>query len=468
MKKHFCFPAMICAFLSVFVMSASADYYQAEQNARSAYVKHKDDAYDKNTLAESARSLMQTIGSVYDQNIKKINSGKRLTLGSVFQGAATVTIAYFSGGSTLSASVPSSISTAVRALGLAGSINASSELESAYESALSELLSRISATSAAIARYKSTWNAYSLVVSGHNSSNHGGTYSYLSAHTIDAYKPPTLNTSRPTFSCPGGGCSIAWTSPSYARTGHYVRCGSSDDPYNKRIQGCNEVYYTCNTSEKARHQTVDCGLSKWIETTHGWAETACLGDYRKCMPGRITREHSTLLTGVNVTSTCGGSRPSAPSDSTPPSENPAVSPTPTPTPTPSPTYHACGEHETSVSGDHSLQASCSSTDSNGNYCTVTNFYACDFHTHSYPSPPPTVSCGRSACTASVSSSTEHRVGPCSACGGSYWSCSWSASYWENEHRVRTCRRSGCGNTWQRCVSSTPDCSAKPGSGCWAR
>ena len=64
-------------------------------------------------------------------------------------------------------------------------------------------------------------------------------------------------------------------------------------------------------------------------------------------------------------------------------ENPVASPTPTPTP-PSPTYHACGVHETSVSGDHSLQASCSSTDSNGNSCTVTNFYACDAHTHSYP------------------------------------------------------------------------------------
>ena len=57
------------------------------------------------------------------------------------------------------------------------------------------------------------------------------------------------------------------------------------------------------------------------------------------------------------------------------SSNPIATPPPTPTPTPSPTYHACGVHETSVSGDHSLQASCSSSNSNGN-CTVTNFYAC--------------------------------------------------------------------------------------------
>ena len=63
------------------------------------------------------------------------------------------------------------------------------------------------------------------------------------------------------------------------------------------------------------------------------------------------------------------------------------------------TYNACqsGDHEwvyESCSSshahyecdgtDHSLQASCTSTDSNGNSCTLTSFYACDSHTHSYP------------------------------------------------------------------------------------
>ena len=466
MKKQFCFSAMICVFLSVFVFSVSADYYQPEQNAKTTQSDKQIEAQNKNTKAESARSLMQTLGSVYDQNVKDINSGKRLTLGSVFQGAAMVTVAYFSGGSTLSASVPSAISTAVRALGLAGSINASSELESAYESAISELQTRIWEASAAIARYKTAWDSYSLVVSGHNSSNHGGTYSYLSAHTISAYQPPSLNESLPSFACPGGSCGLSWSKPSKARTEHYGRCGTLDDPYDTWLGGCYTVYYTCNSSDNARHKPQDCGLSKWIKATHGWTETACPGDYRKCTQTQTQRDHSTLLTGVNVTSTCGGSRPSAPSDSTPPSENPVVSPPP-PTPPPSPTYHACGEHETSVSGDHSLQASCSSTDSNGNSCTVTNFYACQSHTHVYPAPP-TVSCGRSACTETVSSANEHRVGPCSACGGSYWSCGRYGSYWENRHRERTCRRSGCGNTWRRCQSSTPNCNALAGSRCWAR
>lgn len=122
MRKQFYLSAMICVLLSVFVFCVSADYYQPEQNAWQIQDDKKTEAQNKNTRAVEARSLMQTLGSVYDQNIEKINRGKRLTLGSVFSGAATVTIAYVSGGSTLYASVPSSIATAVQALGLAGSI----------------------------------------------------------------------------------------------------------------------------------------------------------------------------------------------------------------------------------------------------------------------------------------------------------------------------------------------------------
>ena len=134
----------------------------------------------------------------------------------------------------------------------------------------------------------------------------------------------------------------------------------------------------------------------------------------------------------------------------------------------SPTMLACGVHSSGTSGDHSLQASCS-TDSS---CISTNFYLCS-HSHSYPPPPPptTVSCGRSACSASVSSSTEHQSSPCSA-GHTYWTCNpgVNVSNWLNKHRVRTCRRSGCGQSWQACVDgwNAPQCNAKSGSGCWAQ
>ncbi|MDE0016628.1 MAG: hypothetical protein OXU51_10600 [Candidatus Poribacteria bacterium] len=490
MKKQFYFSVMICVLLSAFLLSVEATDISNETQLWQYQNRKYNLATQKAIKAVEARSLMGEMAVYYNLNAQDINKGKSVLLGSVLKGAGTVTVTYISGGSTLSATIISSMEPALKSLGLVGSINVKSEVESAYESAISALSSQITYTSGAIARYQSAHNSYSLVLSSHNSQHHGSPDTYRYAHTIDPITEVTLNTGLPSFSCPGGGCSTRWTMPSHARTTHFVRCGRYPDPYGTRIQGCNQVYYTCNTSENSRHKTTDCGLNKWIETMQGWTETACPGDYRKCMPGRITREHSTILTGVNVTSTCGGNRPAAPpSAGNPPSESPVVSPPPTPTPTPplSPTYHACGEHETSVSGDHSLQASCSSTDSNGNSCTVTNFYACGSHTHSYPAPPPTptpppeptptppppttVACGArgwTGCTASVSSSTEHRVPSCSGCGSTYWTCSTFAS---NHTTLKTCRYSECGQTWQKCASA-PVCN-KPyrkqnGLKCWAQ
>ena len=390
---------------------------------------------------------MSEMGTYYNLNAQEINKGKRLTLGAALKGAATVTVTYISGGSTLTAVVPSSIAIALKALGLAGSINVKSDLESAYESAISEVQSRIWSTSAAIARYQRAHDAYSLVLSSHNSQYHGEPSSYRLAHTIDTFTTVALNTSLPSFTCPGGGCSIRWTMPSDARESHYAKCGTSDDPYHQTLKGCYEVYYTCNSSDNARHKPQDCGLSKWIQTTHGWTETACPGDYRKCMPGRIQREHSTFLTGVNVTSTCGGSRPSAPPSTV---NNP---PPPLPPTDDTPNCQDCTSH-------------CSSP------CSCTNSGTCNGTVAAPPPPEPEptlVACGRSACTASVSSSTEHQSSPCAA-GDTYYTCNpnVNVSQWENRHRVRTCRRSGCGNTWQLCQSSTPSCSAKSGKRCSAR
>ena len=159
------------------------------------------------------------------------------------------------------------------------------------------------------------------------------------------------------------------------------------------------------------------------------------------------------------------------------------------TQTSTPSYHPCGVHATSVSGthsaagcgvsghyvcdgsDHSLQASCTSTDSNGQYCTVTSFYACQTHTHVYPAPP-AISCGRSGCTQTVSSSTAHQV-TCSA-GHQYWSCGQYANWHANHHRTRTCRFGRCGQTWQRCSrpssAPTPMCAdpTRSGQRCWAK
>ena len=145
-------------------------------------------------------------------------------------------------------------------------------------------------------------------------------------------------------------------------------------------------------------------------------------------------------------------------------------------PPPPPAMRQCGRHTKAEGGDHRYIRVCAATNANGARCLRTSigYWACDPHTHVYPEPPPpsppppaTVSCGRSACTETVSSTNEHRVGPCSACGKSYWSCGRYGSYHENQCRERTCRYGGCGNKWRRCQSSTPYCSNNPDRRCWA-
>ena len=214
---------------------------------------------------------------------------------------------------------------------------------------------------------------------------------------------------------------------------HKTRCGV-------RLQGsdwtCGYHYYKCNSSNTCPNALNHAGSSNPPPTDN----TPNCDD---CTDGG---------------SCCGAS------DDPPPSENPVVPPPPTPTPSPSPTYHACGEHETSVSGDHSLQASCTSTDSNGNTCTVTSFYACDSHTHAYPAPPPpptTVACGGASYTgcSGASSRTEHHVPLCSkGCGKGYWTCGEYAYQHTDE---KTCRREGCDARLTECQNGPSKC-VRPG------
>ncbi len=115
------------------------------------------------------------------------------------------------------------------------------------------------------------------------------------------------------------------------------------------------------------------------------------------------------------------------------------SPTTTPDST---TYHACGVHEDWQSGDHSLQASCSETDSHGQSCTVTNFYACQSHTHQYPALI-SGACGHSY---TASSSYSHRLETCptnshgdSCTTGSYYACqSHTHSYPDPTPKLHAC------------------------------
>ena len=105
------------------------------------------------------------------------------------------------------------------------------------------------------------------------------------------------------------------------------------------------------------------------------------------------------------------------------------------------TMLACGVHSTSESGDHSLQASCS-TDSS---CISTNFYLCS-HTHSYSSADNTPDCSYCTDGCSLCPSDDPPDGECQLCGGAnYYPCVY------------------CGETFDTCYSHIPNC---PSSGSW--
>lgn len=278
--------------------------------------------------------------------------------------------------------------------------------------------------------------------------------------------PPTNNL----YLCPGP-CSTAFTTLVLATTTHKVFC--QVPPH----QTSGYSYYSCPPDyenicpAKAFHQTPcggGCGTlfakntgtrpraddvhrTQCNERTsrnifNGWTGN-CIGDYYSCN-GQTSADCSNVSAHVRATT------PPTGGTTNPPPSNP------------SPSYHPCDVHLTSVIGNHSLQATCSSSNENGN-CTVTNFYACDGHTHTYPEPT-LVACGRRACTERVSERNKHRTDPCSACNGSYWSCGPHADYHYNQHRERTCRRMGCGQQWRRCQGPTPSCSVAAGQGCWAQ
>ena len=201
-------------------------------------------------------------------------------------------------------------------------------------------------------------------------------------------------------------------------------------------QGCGRPYYHCPTVPDTKHEPQTCSVS------------GCTVQYRNCL--RHTKDHSNHSGEEGST------------------EHQTIAPDPAPTPTPS--YHTCGVHETWQSGDHSaascgtsghyvcdgsdhsLQASCLVTNANGDYCTVTSFYACQYHTHVYPAPPPTPSatCARSACGQTVSDRLEHRQ--ICAYGHTYWTCYPGATH--NHTTTFTCRRPGCGVTFTRCSNGT--------------
>ncbi len=129
------------------------------------------------------------------------------------------------------------------------------------------------------------------------------------------------------------------------------------------------------------------------------------------------------------------------------------------------TTYPCGHTDLTANASNHAPKTCTQTNEHGDSCEATGLYKCQSHTCVYP--PPTISCGRSGCSQTVSSATQHSA-TC-ASGHPYWTCKPSDV---NRHITRTCRYSACGKSWQKCMTggTTPICDVpwrkKKGLKCW--
>ncbi len=120
------------------------------------------------------------------------------------------------------------------------------------------------------------------------------------------------------------------------------------------------------------------------------------------------------------------------------------------------TFYECQPHQTfgcghidlnSNASSHSLQASCTSTNTNGDSCTVTNFYLCQSHTHQYPAP--TITCN--GCSATVNYKWVHWR-RCSRCNKAYYTCKLVGLRWHTHQKtcLRTKNGVPCGQSFYSC------------------
>ncbi len=239
-------------------------------------------------------------------------------------------------------------------------------------------------------------------------------------------------------------------------------------------QVCGHVYDP-NSSSAYTHRVITCPTQNGLkclhrsyyacrasEHTHSYQEkptqptgVKCANNNRgagKCSYGRVVSgsdayEHLRKCAAghsywsCNATAVSAHSWHKATTTPTPPTTQPT-------TPTPTPSYHACGIHQTSVSGDHSLQASCS----RDSRCIAQSFYYCQHSSHTYrtaPPPPPPVVCPAHSWTGCGGTSSHATT--CKA-GHPYYTCNPSAVTAHKGHQKNTpvvCPAhswTGCGGT----------------------
>ena len=111
-----------------------------------------------------------------------------------------------------------------------------------------------------------------------------------------------------------------------------------------------------------------------------------------------------------------------------------------------PAMRRCGQHTKAEGGNHSWVASCQETNASGDRCTRTSpYFACSPHNHQYPVAQPAMrQCGQHT----KAESGNHSWDICSSCGNGYFAC--HSDKIARHVTVRTCRRPGCGVTFTRC------------------
>ena len=313
-----------------------------------------------------------------------------------------------------------------------------SSLTSNFDLAVSRTETLIMEMNAACIRYYTTLAILRPMIIEHNSAHKDRGISPEERHTVPKgpVEPWFIDEDLPDIPCHGG-CGTTFSSPSAAKNDHNTPCGEGEniDDEARRcrheprfqgqnheaivdiilsersvIEGCGRDYYWCTQSEE--HTIHFCTISIGDDT--------CGDGFRRCMPHSTEHGPGTVKTSHDDDPTrTTTSQQVVPSHGTIPVSSGSTDIT-----------YTCGVHSgspidasnhewgTAPCGDathvgylcqiiasdhewiyescpsghahyecdysnHSLQASCSETNANGDTCTVTNFYACETHTHQY-------------------------------------------------------------------------------------
>ncbi|MDE0315626.1 MAG: hypothetical protein OXM61_12035 [Candidatus Poribacteria bacterium] len=532
MFKTLSFLTLIICVLSIFIFNNVSfagdvsDYAYKQLNIRYKDVK------DKETALGAVRTVLGDLNSGWDDEIANMTSNEEVALITGVGAVISSLVAAASGGSLVPAMYAAWVSKYKSKKAETHRI-ASADYLTAMSSSLSQLDAALAAIETSYTLYSAQHDTYLGVMAPHlgrvksslaTASSAGQTsFSHTGNTSGDPHSVDKLwgrdhwdmDDLPKSYACKSGNpCMYSYRTPYEALTAHQWTCGSDYSIVSHRVPGCGKKYYKCPNYEiPDYHNTFSCTRYNMVFKAgeSGRVREYCGTHFRYCTNFTYDSQgHVATITSAGQCSKLlgagqSGSHNHSNSDDTDTSPGNFRQQEVTETTI---TY-ACDDHSGVASGasghvaagcgnpnhficdnsDHSAsscghidhfncdgkthqQVQCTETNDAGDQCTYT-YWACandstPTHNHAYPA----ISCGRSGCTQTVSSSTAHQV-TCSA-GHQYWSCGQYANWHANHHRTRTCRFGRCGQSWQRCSrpssAPTPMCTdpTRAGQRCWAK